>query len=64
MTDPVLPIHRPKFRTVDGKTLADNFNRGMKVTPDYDWPNRRKFFQDDSPAAIESFDSGFSQGFD
>lgn len=50
MADPILPIPKPKFRTVDIKTLADHFNRGLPRKPDYEWPNKRKFYQDDSPA--------------
>lgn len=43
---PVLPVLRPQFRSVDGKTLADNFNRGLPEVPAYDWPNRRKFYNE------------------
>jgi len=46
LPQPILPVLRPTFRSVDGKTLADNFNRGLPETPDYDWPNRRRFYQD------------------
>jgi hypothetical protein len=45
---PVLPIPIPHIRTIDAKTLADHFNRGEIVTPDYEWPNTRKFYQDGS----------------
>jgi hypothetical protein len=42
---PVLPVIIPSFRSVDGKTLADAFNRGLPQVPVYDWPNRRKFYE-------------------
>ncbi len=42
---PGLPILRASFRSVDAKTLADNFNRGQPTEADYTWPGGRKFFQ-------------------
>jgi len=47
---PTLPILVPHMRSIDAKTLADHFNRGQIRKPDYEWPNARKFYQDDSPA--------------
>lgn len=49
LPQPILPVLKPSFRAMDGKTLADNFNRGLVDTADYEWPNRRRFYQDDSP---------------
>jgi hypothetical protein len=48
LPQPILPIPIPHVRTIDAKTLADHFNRGEIVTPDYEWPNTRKFYQDGS----------------
>lgn len=45
---PILPIPISSFRTIDAKTLADHFNRGLPRTPDYDFANRRKFYQSDN----------------
>lgn len=39
-----LPIRRPRERSIDAKTLADRFNRGMPVQPSYTWPGGRKFY--------------------
>jgi hypothetical protein len=50
LPQPVLPVLKPSFRSIDAKTLADHFNRGQPEMADYDWPNRRRFYQDDSPA--------------
>ena len=43
----VLPIGKPSYRTIDAKTLADAFNRGQPVMADYEWPNGRKFYQNE-----------------
>lgn len=42
---PILPITKPGFRTIDAKTLADVYNAGLPQMPDYTWPNGRKFYQ-------------------
>ena len=44
---PTPTIVAPQVRSIDAKTLADHFNRGLVATPDYEWPNSRKFFQGD-----------------
>lgn len=50
MAQPKLPILRPTFRTIDGKTMADSYNRGQATQPDYEWPGRRRFYQKPPPA--------------
>ena len=45
IVQPVLPVIRPKFRSADAKSMADVYNRGLPEMPDYEWPNRRKFYQ-------------------
>jgi len=45
IVQPVLPIHKPGFRSIDAKSIADVYNRGTADVADYDWPNRRKFYQ-------------------
>lgn len=45
IVQPVLPIHTPGFRSIDAKSIADVYNRGLPEMPDYEWPNRRKFYQ-------------------
>lgn len=42
---PVLPVNRPNSRSIDARTLADSFNRGQPIEPDYTWPGGRKFYQ-------------------
>ncbi len=45
IVQPVLRIRAPKIRTIDAKSIADRFNQGQPLMPDYEWPGRRKFFQ-------------------
>ncbi len=42
---PVLPILTPAFRSIDAKSIADVYNRGLPDVPDYEFANRRKFYQ-------------------
>ena len=37
---------RPTTRSIDAKTIADAYNRGQPLKPDYTWPGGRKFYQD------------------
>lgn len=41
-----LPIPTPGRRSMDIKTIADRYNAGQPITPDYTWPNGRKFYQE------------------
>jgi len=45
VVQPELPITKPAFRSIDAKSIADVYNRGAPVEPDYTWPNGRKFYQ-------------------
>jgi len=45
IVQPILPITRPSFRSIDAKSIADVYNRGQPDTPDYEFANRRKFYQ-------------------
>jgi len=45
IVQPVLPILRPGFRSIDAKSIADVYNRGTPDIADYTWPNERKFYQ-------------------
>jgi len=45
LPQPVLRIVKPQMRTIDAKSIADNYNRGMPIEPDYTWPGGRKFYQ-------------------
>ena len=42
-----LTINRPSYRSIDAKTLADSFNRGVAEIPDYEYPSGRRFYQDE-----------------
>ncbi len=45
IVQPILPITKPSFRSIDAKSIADVYNRGQPDTPDYEFANRRKFYQ-------------------
>lgn len=45
VVQPILPIAKPGFRSIDAKSISDVYNRGTADIPDYEWPNRRKFYQ-------------------
>lgn len=42
---PVLPISKPQFRSIDAKSIADVYNRGTPDIADYKFPNGRRFYQ-------------------
>ena len=45
IVQPILKITAPKTRSIDAKSIADKFNQGQPIQPDYEWPGGRKFFQ-------------------
>ena len=45
IVQPILPITKPTFRSIDAKSIADVYNRGQPDIPDYEFANRRKFYQ-------------------
>ncbi len=45
IVQPVLPITAPSFRSIDAKSLADVYNRGTPSVADYEFSNKRRFFQ-------------------
>lgn len=46
-----LASKRPSMRQIDARTLADRYNAGQPLKPDYTWPGGRKFYQDPPPSA-------------
>jgi hypothetical protein len=46
LVQPVLRIVKPQMRSIDAKSIADNYNRGLAAEADYTWPGGRKFYQD------------------
>ncbi len=45
IVQPVLPITAPGFRSIDAKSIADVYNRGTADIADYEFSNRRRFYQ-------------------
>ena len=45
IVQPVLPIPKVSFRSMDAKSIADVYNRGTPLIPDYEFYGRRKFYQ-------------------
>lgn len=45
LTQPVLPINIPTFRSIDAKSIADVYNRGTPDEADYEFSNVRRFYQ-------------------
>ncbi len=42
-----LPIHAPRIRSMDAKTIADRYNMGVPKQEDYIFGSGRKFYQSD-----------------
>lgn len=40
-----LGVQRPRMRSIDAKSIADRYNKGQPLKPDYTWPGGRKFYQ-------------------
>jgi hypothetical protein len=45
LTQPVLPIVAPSFRSIDAKSISDVYNQGQPLEPDYEWSSGRRFYQ-------------------
>lgn len=46
-SQPVLPIHKVQTRSIDAKTIADRYNKGLPRQEDYLFGGARKFYQRD-----------------
>lgn len=48
IVQPVLSVYTPGFRSIDAKSIADQYNRGIPLDADYEVSGGRKFYQDGS----------------
>jgi hypothetical protein len=45
LTQPVLPIVKPSYRSIDAKSISDVYNQGQPLEADYEYSNGRRFYQ-------------------